>query len=329
MLQFEFPWALALLPLPLLVYWLAPEFRDHGEAVRVPFFGRLVKLTGKDPQSGAVVQLKGPLQLLVGIASWLLVIAALAKPVWVGEPIVQEKSARDMLLIVDLSQSMDERDFTGASGEKVTRLEAVKEVLRDFIKRREKDRLGLAVFGNAAFPQAPFTEDHATVVVLLDELSTGMAGPKTMIGDAIGLAVRLFSASDKESKVAILLTDGNDSGSQMPVSRAAQIASENGIVIHTIAMGDPTTVGEQELDTKSLEDISDKTGGKYFLALDRAGLETIYTELDRLAPELLETISYRPKRQLFYYPLAALVICILLLAALMLFATARREQAHA
>ena len=111
--------------------------------------------------------------------------------------------------------------------------------------------------------------------------------------------------------------------------RAAQIASENGIVIHTIAMGDPTTVGEQELDTKSLEDISDKTGGKYFLALDRAGLETIYTELDRLAPELLETISYRPKRQLFYYPLAALVICILLLAALMLFATARREQAHA
>lgn len=329
MLQFEYPWALALLPLPLLVYWLAPEFRDHGEAVRVPFFGRLVKLTGKDPQSGAVVQLKGPLQLLVGIASWLLVIAALAKPVWVGEPIVQEKSARDMLLIVDLSQSMDERDFTGASGEKVTRLEALKEVLRDFIKRREKDRLGLAVFGNAAFPQAPFTEDHATVVVLLDELSTGMAGPKTMIGDAIGLAVRLFSASDKESKVAILLTDGNDSGSQMPVSRAAQIASENGIVIHTIAMGDPTTVGEQELDTKSLEDISDKTGGKYFLALDRAGLETIYTELDRLAPELLETISYRPKRQLFYYPLAALVICILLLAALMLFATARREQAHA
>jgi len=328
-LQFEYPWALALLPLPLLVYWLAPEFRDHGEAVRVPFFGRLVKLTGKDPQSGAVVQLKGPLQLLVGIASWLLVIAALAKPVWVGEPIVQEKSARDMLLIVDLSQSMDERDFTGASGEKVTRLEALKEVLRDFIKRREKDRLGLAVFGNAAFPQAPFTEDHATVVVLLDELSTGMAGPKTMIGDAIGLAVRLFSASDKESKVAILLTDGNDSGSQMPVSRAAQIASENGIVIHTIAMGDPTTVGEQELDTKSLEDISDKTGGKYFLALDRAGLETIYTELDRLAPELLETISYRPKRQLFYYPLAALVICILLLAALMLFATARREQAHA
>jgi Ca-activated chloride channel homolog len=328
-LQLELPWALALLPLPLLVYWLAPEFRDHGEAVRVPFFVRLVKLTGKDPQSGAVVQQKGALQLLAGIASWLLVVAALTKPVWVAEPIVQEKSARDMLLIVDLSQSMDERDFTGASGEKVTRLEAVKEVLRDFIKRRDKDRIGLAVFGNAAFPQAPFTEDHATVIALLDELSTGMAGPKTMIGDAIGLAIRLFDASDKQSKVAILLTDGNDSGSQMPVSRAAQIASENGIVIHTIAMGDPTTVGEQELDTDSLKDIADRTGGQYFLALDKAGLEAIYVELDRLAPELLETISYRPKLQLFYYPLAALVICILLLAATMLFATARREQAHA
>ncbi len=329
MLQLELPWALALLPLPLLVYWLTPEFRDHGEAVRVPFFARLAKLTGKDPQSGAVVQQKGALQLLVGIASWLLVVAALTKPVWVAEPIVQEKSARDMLLIVDLSQSMDERDFIGASGEKVTRLEAVKEVLRDFIRRREKDRIGLAVFGNAAFPQAPFTEDHATVITLLDELSTGMAGPKTMIGDAIGLAIRLFDASDKQSKVAILLTDGNDSGSQMPVSRAAQIASENGIVIHTIAMGDPTTVGEQELDTDSLKDIADRTGGQYFLALDKAGLESIYAELDRLAPELLETISYRPKHQLFYYPLAALVICILLLAAAMLYTTARREQAHA
>ena len=329
MLQLELPWALALLPLPLLVYWLAPEFRDKGEAVRVPFFARLVKLTGKDPQSGAVVQRKGALQLLIGVASWLLVVAALTKPVWVAEPIVQKKSARDMLLIVDLSQSMDERDFTGATGEKVTRLEAVKEVLRDFIKQREKDRIGLAVFGNAAFPQAPFTEDHATVIALLDELSTGMAGPKTMIGEAIGLAIRLFDASDKQSKVAILLTDGNDSGSQMPVSRAAQIASENGIVIHTIAMGDPTTVGEQELDTDTLKDIADRTGGKYFLALDKAGLEAIYAELDRLAPELLETISYRPKHQLFYYPLAALVICILLLAATMLYSAARREQAHA
>jgi Ca-activated chloride channel family protein len=288
-----------------------------------------VNLTGRDPQSGAVVQRKGALQLAVGIASWLLVVAALTKPVWVGEPIVQEKSARDMLLIVDLSQSMDEKDFTGASGEKVSRLEAVKEVLRDFIERREKDRVGLAVFGNAAFPQAPFTEDHATVIALLDELSTGMAGPKTMIGDAIGLAVRLFEASDKQSKVAILLTDGNDSGSQMPVSRAAQIASENGIVIHTIAMGDPTTVGEQELDTEALKNIADTTGGKYFLALDKDALESIYAELDRLAPELLETTSYRPKHQLFYYPLEALVICILALAAAMLLSAARREHAHA
>ncbi len=329
MLQLEFPWALALIPLPLLVYWLAPEFRDHGEAVRVPFFVRLVNLTGKDPQSGAVVQRKGALQLAVGIASWLLVIAALTKPVWVGEPVVQEKSARDMLLIVDLSQSMDEKDFTGASGETVSRLEAVKVVLRDFIKRREKDRVGLAVFGNAAFPQAPFTEDHATVIALLDELSTGMAGPKTMIGDAIGLAIRLFEASDKQSKVAILLTDGNDSGSQMPVSRAAQIASENGIVIHTIAMGDPTTIGEQELDTEALKNIADTTGGKYFLALDKDALENIYAELDQLAPELLETISYRPKHQLFYYPLAALVVSILALAATMLLAAARQEHAHA
>ena len=299
MLQFEYPWALALLPLPLLVYWLAPEFRDHGEAVRVPFFGRLVKLTGKDPQSGAVVQLKGPLQLLVGIASWLLVIAALAKPVWVGEPIVQEKSARDMLLIVDLSQSMDERDFTGASGEKVTRLEALKEVLRDFIKRREKDRLGLAVFGNAAFPQAPFTEDHATVVILLDELSTGMAGPKTMIGDAIGLAVRLFSASDKESKVAILLTDGNDSGSQMPVSRAAQIASENGIVIHTIAMGDPRPLANRNWTRNHLRTSPTKPEASIFWRLIEPVLKPSIPSSTGLHPNCLRQSHIGPSGSCF------------------------------
>ena len=329
MLQFEFPWAFALLPLPLLIYWLTPEFRDRGEALRAPFFGRLVEITGQRPQSGAVVLRKNWLQRANGLLTWLLVVIALARPVWAGEPIVQEKSARDMMLIVDLSGSMDEQDFANASGEKITRLDAVKLVLRDFIARRKGDRLGLAVFGDAAFPQATFTEDHRTILQLLGELQTGMAGSKTMIGDAIGLTIRLFDASSTQNKVAILLTDGNDTGSQMPVSRAATIAAESGITIHTIAMGDPTTVGEQELDLETLENISETTGGSFFLALDRAGLEKIYAELDELEPAKLDTLSYRPKRPLFHYPLAALVICNMLLAAFMLARARRQERAHA
>ena len=117
MLQFDVPWAFALLPLPLLVYWLTTEFRDNGEALRAPFFMRLVELTGRTPQTGAVVLRKGRLQRIIGILTWFLVVAALARPIWAGKPIIQERTSRDMLLIVDLSGSMEEQDFTNAAGE--------------------------------------------------------------------------------------------------------------------------------------------------------------------------------------------------------------------
>lgn len=325
MLEFDLPLALLALPLPLLVYWLSPEFRDRGEAVRAPFFSRLVELSGKTPTSGAVVLLKRGLQKTVVLLAWALVVAALARPVWVGEPIVKETSARDMLLIVDLSGSMEAADFEDEAGERQTRLEAVKTVLNEFIDRRRGDRLGLAVFGNAAYPQAPFTEDYQVVRTLLAELQARMAGPRTMIGDALGLAIRLFEASESDNKVAIMLTDGNDTGSQMPVSRAAQIAADNGITVHTIAMGDPATVGEEALDTAALEDISRIANGRFFLALDRKELDGVYDELDRVEPELIETLSYQPKRSLFHVPLA---IAIGLMAFLSLVMLSRRGPAR-
>ncbi|MEZ5592184.1 MAG: VWA domain-containing protein [Gammaproteobacteria bacterium] len=329
MLQFDYPLAFLLLPLPLLVYWLSGAYRDRGQALRVPFFQRLVELTEQQPRAGAVVIRKTLLQRAVLALSWVLVVLALARPEWAGEPIVQEIAARDLLLIVDLSGSMEAQDFSDAEGAKVTRLQAVKQVLDEFISRRQGDRLGLAVFGDAAFPQTPFTEDHATVRTLLDELQPRMAGPKTMMGDAIGLAVRLFDASDKDNKVAILLTDGNDSGSQMPVTQAARIAAERGITLYSIAIGDPTTVGEDALDTGILETIAELTGGRFFLALDRAELDAIYAELDKLEPNKLDTLSYRPKRALFHYPLAVALLAQLLLAAGMIAGSARTRQTHA
>ncbi|MCP5058435.1 MAG: VWA domain-containing protein [bacterium] len=308
MLAFELPWAFALLPLPLLVIWLAPEFHDESEAVRAPFFKRLVELTGKLPTAGAVVIRKRNWQKLYHIIGWFLIVTALARPVWVGEPIVKELPARDLLLIVDLSGSMEEKDFSGSDALRITRLEAVKEVVAGFIARRETDRLGLAVFGQSAFLQAPFTDDREVVGSLLEEMQPRMAGAQTMIGDAIGLAVRLFEASEKQNKVVILLTDGNDSGSKMPVHRAAEIAGEEGITIHTIAMGDPATVGEKALDTDALEGVSGATGGRSFLALDREQLEAVYAELDQLEPEKVDTQSYRPKRALYWVPLGSLLI---------------------
>ncbi len=318
MLAFELPWAFVLLALPPLVAWLTPEFRDESEAVRAPFFRRLVDLTGTLPTEGSVVIRKRGWQKLYHVIGWGLVVTALAKPVWVGEPIVKELPARDLLLVVDLSGSMEEDDFTARSGARMTRLDAAKEVIGEFIEHREADRLGLAVFGQAAFLQVPFTEDRQVVGTLLGELQPRMAGAQTMIGDAIGLAVRIFEPSDKRNKVVILLTDGNDTGSKMPVRRAAQIAGDEGITIHTIAMGDPTTVGEQALDLETLEAVSNVTGGRSFLALDREQLDAVYAELDRLEPERVDTLSYRPKRTLHWVPFAVLLIFAVVLFNVML-----------
>ena len=328
MLAFELPWAFALLGAPILVAWLAPEFRDESEAVRAPFFGRLVDLTGTRPTEGAVVVRKRNWQKLFHVIAWSLVVSALAAPVWVGDPIIKHRPARDLMLMVDLSGSMEENDFKRVDGTKSSRLEAVKAVLSDFIARRENDRLALAVFGSSAYVQAPFTEDRAVIDSLLGELQPRMAGPRTMIGDAIGLAVRLFEASEKQNKVVILLTDGNDTGSEMPVRRAAQIAAAEDITIHTIAMGDPETVGEQALDLETLETISETTGGTFFAALNTNELDAIYLELDRLEPDRIDTLSYRPKQPLHWVPLAVLLVLGVVLFNLMLRIGGGTRHAH-
>jgi Ca-activated chloride channel family protein len=163
---------------------------------------------------------------------------------------------------------------------------------------------------------------------LLSELQPRMAGPRTMIGDAIGLAVRLFESSDKQNKVAILLTDGNDTGSQMPVAKAAQIAANNGIVIHTIAMGNPQTAGEQALDLPLLQTISAATGGEFFIALNRSELDVIYAELDRIEPELLDSLSYRPTVEFFYVPLALLLLLNLIFVVVLLLVRSAGSSDH-
>jgi Ca-activated chloride channel family protein len=212
------------------------------------------------------------------------------------------------MLLVDLSGSMDARDFTNSRGERTDRLAAVKEVLDEFLIRREGDRVGLIVFGNAAFVQVPFTQDLEATRQLLDETAVRMAGPRTAFGDAIGLGITLFERSDVEFRVMIALTDGNDTGSKVPPPQAARIARDNGIVIHVIGVGDPTSTGEEKLDEEALTAVASTTGGRYFHAADRDQLEDIYTELDRIDTRPVEEETYRPRTDLFHWPLGAFML---------------------
>ena len=331
MLEFAWPWMFALLPLPLLVWWLLPPFRARQASVQVPFFERLASATGQTPQRGAVVLQRRATQLVVAAAVWLLTVAALARPQWVGDPLTHEISARDLVLAVDISGSMDQRDFRSADGQTLTRLDGVKRVIRDFIARRKGDRIALILFGTKAYVQVPFTQDLATAQQLLDQTAVGMAGQQTALGDTIGLAIKTFEKSAAKQKLLILLTDGNDTASRVPPEHAADIARQNDIVVDTIGVGDPAASGENRVDLAVLQVVASTTGGHFFRAEDGAQLQAIYADIDRLSPAQLQTLSWRPKLALFQWPLGAAVLLSLLLWVALLIASAwsRRTVRHA
>ncbi len=311
-LTIAYPWLFLLLPLPWLVRRLLPVHHERKAAVRVPFLQRLSQLSGVEAGSGVAIARRPLSQWLVLSLTWLLVVIAIARPQWLGEPIINELPMRDLLVAVDLSGSMEAQDFTDTDGNYVDRLTAVKQVLDDFFARREGDRVGLILFGSAAFVQVPFTDDLEVVRELLDEAQIRMLGPRTMLGDAMGLSINLFERSQVEQRVLIVLTDGNDTGSLVPPDRAAEIARDNGVVVYTIAIGDPAAVGEQALDETTLKNIASVTGGAYFHANDRQELEAIYDHLDEINPREVETQSYRPLTDLYHWPLAAGMLITLL-----------------
>ncbi|BAN48434.1 VWA domain-containing protein [Metapseudomonas resinovorans] len=310
MWQFDYPWVLFLLPLAWLAYRYLREYREARSALRVPFFAAVSRAVGQAPGQGGAGGRRWqlPLNLLV----WALLLAACARPVFVEQAIQREQPIRDMMLAIDISQSMETTDYTDADGRQVDRLTAVKGVVRDFIAQRKDDRIGLIVFGTGAYPQAPLTLDHASLGLLLDEVGIGMAGPNTALGDAIGLTIKLLESAKEQEKVLILLTDGNDTGSAITPDHAAQLARERGIVVHTIGIGDPEASGDAKVDLETLQAIARTTGGRYFRADDRNALREVYATLDQLTPHKVKTFSHQPKRDLFHWPLGA---ALLLLAA--------------
>lgn len=305
MYELDHPWLLLLLPLPLLVWWLLPPHRETSASIRLPFFDAVAKASGVTPSEGAVIPHQSWPQTVVETLAWCLVALALARPQYVEPPIEKREPQRDILLALDLSQSMDTRDFAKPDGTKAARVDAVRAVVADFVAKRSGDRIGLIAFGDAPYPLAPFTMDHALVRTLIDGIVPGMAGPRTAMGDSLGLAVRMFEKTDVPEKVLVLLTDGNDTASRMPPLKAAEIAKTKGIVIHAVGIGDPQATGEDKLDAATLQKIAEDTGGRYFFGEDQSALAAIYQTLDAITPEDQKVLSWRPRRELFHWPLVA------------------------
>ncbi|EJM91984.1 von Willebrand factor type A-like protein [Pseudomonas sp. GM74] len=328
MWQLDYPWLLILLPLPWFGYRYLPDYREARSAVRVPFFGAMSRAVGQAPSRAGTRSNRW--QLLLNLLVWTLLLVAASRPVLVEKPIERQQPVRDLMLAIDISQSMETTDFTDANGQNINRLAAVKAVVHGFIDKRKDDRIGLIVFGTGAYPQAPLTLDHASLSLLLDDTGVGMAGPNTAIGDAIGLSLKLLDQAHEREKVLILLTDGNDTSSAITPDHAASMAAAKGVVIHTIGIGDPNAEGEAKVNLQGLQDIAEVTGGHFFRAEDRNALDQVYSTLDKLTPHQVKTLSHQPKRDLFWWPLGAAVALLatyhlgaLLLPRLML---ARQRQ---
>jgi len=185
MISFAWVWLFALLPLPILIYFLpAKKNSARNNALKIPL---LIQATSSHVQTDK----SNKVPLVILSLCWLLVITALARPQWLGEAIDIPTQGRDMMVAVDLSGSMDIEDMS-INGRSVNRLQMLKVVLGDFIERRVGDRLGLILFADDAYMQTPMTFDRQTVKQMLDESELGLVGRKTAIGDAIGLAVKRF-----------------------------------------------------------------------------------------------------------------------------------------
>ena len=309
MIHLEWPWVFLALPLPLLIRWLLPAWNVIEQAaLKVPF---LEDFAGAESRVAA--QKTNPPLMLAAIA-WCLLVFAAARPQWLGDPIEQAVSGRDLMLAVDLSGSMEVQDFL-INKRPVDRLTAIKYVASDFINRRAGDRLGLILFGSQAYLQTPLTFDRKTVLTLLDESAIGLAGDNTAIGDAIGLAIKRLKNQPADSRVLILLTDGANTAGEVSPLKAAELAAANKLKIYTIGVGADEMIvrsffgnrkvnPSQDLDEDTLVKIAESTGGRYFRARNSEELNNIYMLLDKLEPVEKDKHFFRPRTDLFYWPLA-------------------------
>lgn len=313
MIEFANPICFLFIPLPYLVYKLIPAHKTEHNAVRVPFFSDLLEATNQEAKKGSVNLVAKKWQKFFFFLTWVCLIFSMAKPMWLGEIQTRELSGRDVMFVLDLSGSMDKADFKTIKNKKITRLNAAKKVLIDFVSNRKSDRFGLILFGDNAYLQSPFTADHNAWISLLEEADVAMAGQSTHLGDAIGLAIKVFSEeeSKEKEKVAIILTDGNDTDSIVTPQDAAIIAKSEGVKIHIVAMGDPLSTGEEALDLRLIKEVTETTGGNNYLALSTEELDKVYKEIALLEPEIYESQSYQPKVSMHHVPIQILSIIFL------------------
>ena len=307
MFRFEDAWVLALLAVVPVATWLRWRMeRRRSGTLRYSAVGSVL-------EAGAgLSRWKHRIPSVLRALALALLVLALARPQTgaTSESVLTE--GIDIVLAIDISTSMLAEDL------EPNRLEAAKAVAADFVTGRRNDRIGLVAFAGEAFTQVPLTLDYSVVTTLLAKLDPGMITDGTAVGMGLATAVKRLQASDAESKVVILLTDGRSNAGQIGPVTAAQMAEALGVRVYTIGAGSRGTARvpvddpfggrvyatmRVDIDEESLRQIAETTGGRYFRATDTESLAAIYEEIDRLETTEIEVENFTQYEERFPLPL--------------------------
>ncbi len=309
MYRFEDPWFLLLLvAIPVMVYGYVARRKQRSGTIR---YSDVESLRRADV--GRTGRFRHALFVFRIIALSALIVAFARPQTGITSETVTAEGI-DIVLVVDISSSMLAEDL------QPNRLEAAKAVAAEFVMGRRNDRIGLVVFAGQAFTQVPLTLDYSVVTDLLGQMEVGMIQDGTTVGMGLATAVKRLQASDAESKVIVLLTDGRSNTGEIGPVTAAQMAQALGVKVYTVGAGsrgtarvpvDDPTLGRRyvnmqvDVDEPTLQEIAELTGGRYFRATDTESLSQIYGEIDALETTEIEVQNFTSYGELFHYPLAA------------------------
>lgn len=315
-MHFASPYYLWLgLLLPLLIGYFVWKSRQGGASIQISS----VESLKKAPKTIRYWLRYAPMVLRV-VALGLLIVA-LARPQGIEQNAKTNTEGIDIMMAIDVSGSMLARDFNP------DRITAAKEVAGAFVADRYGDRIGLVAFAGEAFTQSPLTTDQSTLQTLLSRIRSGLIEDGTAIGNGLATAINRLRESEAKSKVIILLTDGVNNRGEIAPLTAAEIAKAQKIKVYTIGVGTrgmapyPAMDGfgnmvfvkqKVEIDEKTLQQMAEKTGGKYFRATDKSKLKAIYDEINQLEKSKVEVFEHITYHELFMGWLIAGVLLLLL-----------------
>ena len=288
-LSFAWPWMIFFLPFP----WVLARIRksDNWRPSAIFYPGADYKNTAGDASK---ISLKTPVIMCLLIA-WVSFIIALSRPQVIGEAQTIPHTGRDIMLAVDLSESMEIADMQ-LDDQMQDRLTMLKSLLVPFIKQRKGDRIGLILFADTAYLQAPLTFDLVTLSKYLQQSQTGLIGDATAITDAIGLAAKEFEASPDRNKVLVILSDGDNTSGNLTRGQALDIIEFHDINVYAVKIG-----AEKQTDASFLQALATQSDGHLFTAANPQSLTQIINDIEELEPTDADLQTVTPIKDIYYF----------------------------